>query len=66
MENPGPKNPKFIEKQIQSKKVCQYSLDRDFIKMYDSLADAAKAVNGHTSGICRVLKGEKKSTKGFM
>ena len=66
MNNAGPKSPKFLETQKESKKVCQYNLNGDFIQLYDSIADAAKAVNGHTSGICRAAKGEKKSIKGYM
>lgn len=46
--------------------MCQYNLNGDFIQLYDSIADAAKAVNGHVSGICRAAKGEKKSIKGYM
>lgn len=66
MNNAGPKSPEFLKMQKQSKKVCQYNLEGEFIAIYDSLAEAAKAVGGHTSGICRVVKGEKKSIKGYM
>lgn len=66
MNNAGPKSPEFRKMQKQSKKVCQYNLEGEFITIYDSLAEAAKAINGCTSGICRVVKGEKKSVKGYM
>lgn len=66
MNNAGPKSSEFRKMQKQPKKVCQYNLEGEFIAIYDSLAEAAKAIDGCTSGICRVVKGEKKSVKGYM
>lgn len=66
IQTAGKNNPKFKQKQIESKKVCQYDLDGDLIKIYNSISEAAKAVNGNSPGICRVLKGQKKSHKDYM
>ena len=51
----------------RKKKVYQYSLDGKFITAYDSLTDAAKAINkpSCSSAIGRVCRGEQKTSCGY-
>lgn len=51
----------------RKKKVCQYSLDGKFITAYDSLTDAAKAMNkpSCSSAIGKVCRGEQKTSCGY-
>lgn len=49
----------------KKKKVEQYTLDGDFIKIFDSLSEAAKSVNGKISNISNVVTGRSNTAYGF-
>lgn len=46
-------------------KVYQYTLDGDYVNEYDSLRDAAAAINGDATSIGDAVKGDYKSSGGF-
>lgn len=50
------KLPKF-EKKLKYKKIEQYSKDGKFIKMYDSIKDAANEIKIHPAGISKCASG---------
>ena len=52
-------NPNF------SKKVCQYTLDGELVKIWDSMNEAERNGFNHTN-ICQCCKGQKKTHKGFI
>jgi hypothetical protein len=45
--------------------VHQYSLDGKYIKTFDSIADAQKAMNPHAISIYRAVNGKARSAYGF-
>jgi hypothetical protein len=47
-------------------KVNQYSLDGVFIKTWDNIVSAKKAVGDQSSNIVAVCKGKQKTCKGFI
>ena len=47
-------------------KVEQYSLEGDFIKKYDNIAEAAKSIGIDRGGICKACSGIQKSAGGFI
>lgn len=49
----------------QAKKVNQLDMDGKFIKKWDSLADASRAIGLNITSICRCAKGKQKSIGGF-
>lgn len=49
----------------QCKKVNQLDMDGKFIKQWNSLADAARAINSKAVYVWRCAKGNQKSAKGF-
>lgn len=57
---------KYIKSSVIPKvKVYKLSLSGDKLQMFDSVADAAKSVNGCAAGICKVAKGKGHTYKGF-
>lgn len=61
-------HPKELIEQIASKrriKVCQFSMDGDFIKTFDGIKIAAESVGGNASNLIRCLKGKWEQYKGF-
>lgn len=46
--------------------VIQYTLDGKFVKKYEDLKDAGKAVNSSASNIANVCRGIQKTAKGFI
>lgn len=48
------------------KKVCQYSLDGEFIAMFDSVKQASKETNTNRKSISNCLNGLSKSANNFM
>jgi hypothetical protein len=49
-----------------SKSVAQYDKQGNYITQYDSITDAARAVNGWDENICQCCKGNKKSSAGYI
>jgi hypothetical protein len=54
-----------INKNI-GRKVCQYDLNMNLIKIHNSTADASRNVNVHKNNIWAVIKNNKKSAGGFI
>lgn len=52
-------------KSLNSKKVCQYSLDNLFIKTWETMSDASKTLNVPLSKISNCIHEKRKSTGGF-
>lgn len=52
--------------QFESKKVVQYDLLGNFIKIWDSVSEAARNCNGNAGAITNVCKGIKKMHKKYM
>jgi group I intron endonuclease len=48
------------------KKVCQYDLDNNFIKSYDSITDAARETSACIGNIGNVCSGRNKTAAGFI
>lgn len=48
------------------KKVYQYDLKGNLLKVYISTTEAAKKVNGNDSGICRACNGKLKTYRGYI
>ena len=46
--------------------ILQFDKNNNFIKEWPSLSSAANELNLHTSNICKVLKGDRKTTGGFV
>lgn len=57
---------KSFPKSGSKKSVLQFGLNGQFIKRYDSISDAARAVNASPSGISSVCKGTQKTCKKFI
>lgn len=57
---------KIQKKWWSGKKVAQYDINGNFIAMYDSYSDAARAVNGQNSCICLCCDGRQKTHKGYV
>lgn len=51
---------------LKCKKVYQYSLNGDYIKVFNSYMDAASSVGVHHSKISECCKGARKSSGGYM
>lgn len=49
-----------------SKPVAQYDKQGNYITQYDSITEAARAVNGWDENICQCCKGNKKSSSGYL
>lgn len=49
-----------------AKQVFQYSLDGDYIKSFESVAQAAAEVGQHVSNVAAACKGKQKSCAGYM
>lgn len=49
----------------QKKSVDQLDLNGNVLNTFSSVSEAAKAVNGFSSGISRVLNDENKTCKGY-
>lgn len=47
------------------KPVHKFDMNGNFVHFYESLADAAKSINGHVSGIRMCINGKIKQTGGF-
>ncbi len=47
------------------KPVYKFDMNGNFVHFYESLADAAKSINGHVSGIRMCINGKIKQTGGF-
>ena len=54
------------ENNSNKRRVKQYTLDGKFVKEYESLADGARAVGGHSGHIGKVCNGELNKHKGFI
>ena len=48
------------------KPILQYDKKNNLIQEWPSISDAARKLNLHSSNICKVLKGERKTTGGFV
>ena len=51
---------------VTSKKVYQYSLDGQFINVFDCVREAAKAIGVSNGMISMVCRGERSQTKGYL
>lgn len=60
------KNTLFTYRKIVSRPVAQYSLDGTFIKVWPSRTDAAKGLNTSLSNITGALRGDRKTSKGYI
>lgn len=49
-----------------SKKVCQFTLDGEYVKTHPSVKEAAKALGIHNTMITHVLRGQRNKTGGFL
>jgi len=49
-----------------SKPVAQYDKQGNYITQYNSITEAAKAVNGWNENICQCCKGNKKTSSGYV
>jgi hypothetical protein len=49
-----------------SKPVAQYDKQGNYITQYNSIIEAARAVNGWNENICQCCKGNKKSSSGYL
>lgn len=49
-----------------SKPVAQYDKQGNYITQYNSIVEAAKAINGHNENICQCCKGNKKTSSGYI
>lgn len=50
----------------RGRKVCQYDLEMNLIKIHNSIADAGRNVNIHKNNIWAVIKNTKKTSGGFI
>lgn len=57
-------NLKYAHKKVK-KQVCQYDLDGNFIKKYESIAEAARITGSDASKITMCCRHKRKSTNGF-
>lgn len=67
--NPNIEHYKMIvnkAKEVNCKKVKQYDLNMNFIKEYNSLTEAALAINGDVSTITKVCKGKLNKHRNFI
>ena len=64
------KNINFLEKIIINKnkgrKVCQYDLDMNLIKIHNNIAEASRHVNMHKNNIWGVINNLRKTSGGFI
>lgn len=56
----------FSDNLSAPKRVCQYTLDGNFVATHDSIAAAARAVGVQTSGICECLSGRQRTLKNYV
>lgn len=59
-------NEKKIGGKVNVKKIGQYDLKHNFIQSFNSLAEAAQAVHGNKSNICKVCNGKQKTSYGYI
>ena len=59
------KNMLIAQTKCSAKKVERYTLDGQYINTYNSVSEAARAVNGDFSKIAGVCRGVRKSTAGY-
>jgi group I intron endonuclease len=64
-ENNSIKKHRKIMAKARGKKVCQYSLEGKFIKMYESFSEAERQTGTHRDCISLVTKGKLKHANGF-
>ena len=58
---------KIAEKMLGGKKICQYTLDMEFVASYDSYVEAAEAVGLNSkSSIYNCVTGRSKTSKNFI
>jgi hypothetical protein len=60
------KNQSKIMTKAIGRAVGQYDLEGNFIKSYDTIIQAARAVNAAKNGICQVISGKGKTCKGYI
>ncbi len=56
----------YADKRNIGKSINQFSIEGKFIKQYNSIANAAKELNGSTSNISRCLRGLNKTAFGYI
>lgn len=57
---------KYCNNSHQNKPVIQYDLDMNFVKIYDSIKEAAQTINGNQSSISRCCYHKQKQYKDFI
>lgn len=56
---------KYSEKHPNSKKIAQYTLDNDLIKVWNCAADVQRELNIPKSNLCKCCKGERKTAGSY-
>ena len=56
----------YIDNNTKRKKVIQYDLNNNYIQTFNSITDAAKAINSNTTNISAVCKGKRKTCKKYI
>jgi hypothetical protein len=59
-------NEKITINKNRGRKVCQYNLDMNLLKIHNSIADASRNLNIHKNNIWAVIKNNKKTSGGFI
>lgn len=68
----GNKNPFYGKKHSEEfmmtkrKRIKQLTINNDFIKEWESISEASKKLNIYSGNICKVLKGQYKTTGGYI
>lgn len=65
-KNRGKNNGMYGKKPANCVKILQFSNDGNFIKEWESIKDAANSVNGKSSNILKVCKGERKKAYNYI
>ena len=63
--NYGSRNVRMIEKRGNTKPVIQKTKDGDFIRRFDSVAEATRATGAFDSAIIKVCNGKQKTSVGY-
>ena len=56
----------YLNNNPKRKKVIQYDLYKNYIRTFDSIAEAAKTIGSNTTNISAVCQGKRKTCKGYI
>lgn len=65
VKNKGENNGMYGKTPVNAKKIIQLTIDDIFIKEWNSIDEASRTLNLHSSNILKVCKGERKKCGGF-